>query len=311
MLSYYSKRSSGEGFQQTKHPHEYTVWVHGDTVTQDDVDMVAGKFHLSANILRDVRDVSELPRVEYGDDGTLYLFIRVPRLTKQKEIYTSPLLLVVHNHRFFTLAQSDVFHPGAVVEAATKSQQSSPEQLALITIAEVVAQYELLIHRISRVVRDVGYRLRSHEVTNKDFVRFVTIEDNLNECSTNLDGMKALAEHLKENRRRLLSSQDLELVDDIILHTQQLLVSVASQHQSVTSIRNAYSTIANNTLNQRMKTLTVFTVLIALPNVFYGMYGMNVALPWADEPWVYAAIVVFTIILILGVFFLARKFRIF
>ena len=86
---------------------------------------------------------------------------------------------------------------------------------------------------------------------------------------------------------------------------------LSSHSQSVESIRNAYSTVANNALNQRMKTLTVFTVLIALPNVFYGMYGMNVVLPYADSSWAYAVIVSFTIILLLAVYLLGKRLRIF
>ena len=76
-------------------------------------------------------------------------------------------------------------------------------------------------------------------------------------------------------------------------------------------LRNAYSTIANNTLNHRMKTLAVLTVLITLPNVIYGMYGMNVALPFAEQPWAYMAIVVFTILIILIAYLLVRRLKVF
>jgi len=77
------------------------------------------------------------------------------------------------------------------------------------------------------------------------------------------------------------------------------------------SIRNAYSTIADNSLNIRIKKLTVLTVLITLPNVFFGMYGMNVLLPFQDSPWAYGVIVGFTGILILLVYVLAKRFRLF
>jgi magnesium transporter len=60
-----------------------------------------------------------------------------------------------------------------------------------------------------------------------------------------------------------------------------------------------------------MKTLTVFTVLIALPNVFYGMYGMNVNLPFKDAPWAFSAVVGFTIFLLLVVYLTAKRLRIF
>ena len=60
-----------------------------------------------------------------------------------------------------------------------------------------------------------------------------------------------------------------------------------------------------------MKILTGATVIIAMPNVFYGMYGMNVELPFQKEWWSYFVIVGFTIVLTLTVLLLGRKNRIF
>lgn len=311
MLSYYTKRSKGEGFQKTLAPHEYTSWVHGDSVSEAELNSVVEHYGLSANIVRDVRDINELPRVEYGDKGYLYIFLRVPHMSKRGEVDATPLLTIIRGKLLLTLAHSDTFTPEEIIERDQANLSTTSTQVALLSIAAVVAEYEALIHKTSHVIRDISHRLRTHDVTNRDFVHFVTIEDNLNEYTTNLDGMQALMRHLRENRRELFTTNDEEMIDDILLHIQQLLVAVASHLQSITSIRNAYSTIANNSLNQRMKTLTVLTVLIALPNVFYGMYGMNVTLPFADQPWAYGAVVVFTIIVIMVVYALARRFKIF
>ncbi len=310
-LVYYTRRSHKERYTTTTHARDYTNWVHAGSVTPDELESLAHTYQLDPNIIRDVRDLHELPRIEYGVHGTIYLFLRVPHATRHAAAQTAPLLLVITPNVLFTLAHGDAFHANEFAEHAATIGATTPQQLALFVYARVVSDYEELVHKTAHIIHDTGARLRSHEVTNQDFVRFVTIEDNLNEYTTNLDGLKALTQHMRENRRDLFSGSDLEMVDDIALHIQQLLVAIASQRQSVDSIRNAYTTIANNTLNQRMKTLTVLTVLIALPNVFYGMYGMNVTLPFADEPWAYAAVVVFTIIIILVVYALARRFKIF
>lgn len=311
MLSYYTKHSKGEGFRKTTTAHEYTSWVHGSSVTEDELIKLSTAYGLSLNIMRDVRDAHELPRVEYGDKGYVYTFLRVPHMTKHGEIAASPLLMIIRGKLFLTLGYNGAFSPEEITEKDYAHLSLTSTHLALLTLAAVVADYEALIHHTSQVIHDVGRRLRTHEVSNKDFVHFVTIEDNLNECATNLDGMQVLGRHLRENHRRIFNAADEEMIDDTLLHIQQLLVAVASQRQSVTSIRDAYSTIANNALNQRMKTLTVLTVLIALPNVFYGMYGMNVALPFADQPWAYAVVVVFTIVVIFLVYILAKRFKIF
>ncbi|MNR25701.1 CorA-like Mg2+ transporter protein [compost metagenome] len=127
----------------------------------------------------------------------------------------------------------------------------------------------------------------------------------------NLDGMLVVASRLQENRHELFTVNDVEAIEDIMLYLKQLLVAVDSHSQSITSIRNAYSTIANNTLNQRMKMLTMLTVLIALPNVFYGMYGMNIDLPFQHESWAYAAIIGFTSILLATIALVAFRKRFF
>jgi magnesium transporter len=258
-----------------------------------------------------VLDTSELPRVEYDGGKQVYVFVRVPRMTKRGEVVTSPLVLVSRDALFITLSASDVFRPQELIQRDQGDVVPSSIQMLLGAFAAVIAEYEELIHRTTRIVRDVSHRLRTHEVTNQDFVRFVSIEDNLNEYRTNLEGMQALAMRLREDRKEIFDESDKEMIDDTLLHLQQLLAATTSQRQSVESIRNAYSTIANNSLNQRMKTLTVLTVLIALPNVFYGMYGMNVALPFADQPWAYALVVAFTIVVIFVVYWLARRFKIF
>jgi magnesium transporter len=79
----------------------------------------------------------------------------------------------------------------------------------------------------------------------------------------------------------------------------------------VVNIREAYSTISSNNLNRSMKILTAATVIIAIPNVFYGMYGMNVALPFQDQPWAYSLVVIFTVFLITAIFMMGRAKKIF
>jgi magnesium transporter len=60
-----------------------------------------------------------------------------------------------------------------------------------------------------------------------------------------------------------------------------------------------------------MKALTAITILLAIPNVFYGMYGMNITLPFQGEPWAYPVITSFTVLLILLVMFVAKRLRLF
>lgn len=281
------------------------MWIHGDSVTHGDLQLLVTEYGLNSNILQDVLDKNELPRVEVHKDG-LYVFVRMVQRGKHGKITTTPVLLVVKDTVFVNLTTSTA--DMKLATPAIITQSTDTVSLLLGTFAAVISEYEELMQRTARYVHDTGQRLRSHEVTNDDFIKFVTIEDNLNEYHMNLNSMMVVAERLREI---LKDSEDTEAVEDILLYIRQLIVSIQSHNQSITSIRNAYGTIANNVLNQRMKTLTALTLLIALPNVFYGMFGMNVHLPYQDHPLAYPIITVFTVIVVFLVFVIGRKRGIF
>ena len=310
MIRYYAKHSLHEDFQLLKTPRQDNVWLFANDVDISELEDLSSQYQFDHNITRDVLDRDELPRIEYKNDA-LYVFFRTATRNKRGEVITTPLLGVVRPTVFATLMPGSALDPESIMQAELALGSGETTILLLNTFARVVADYEKLIHRTAHYIKDTGHRLRTHDVNNRDFIRFVTIEDNLNEYRMNLDGMLAVASRLQENRHELFTPNDVEAIEDIMLYLKQLLVAVDSHSQSITSIRNAYSTIANNTLNQRMKMLTMLTVLIALPNVFYGMYGMNIDLPFQHESWAYAAIIGFTSLLLATIALVAFRKRFF
>lgn len=311
MIAYWAKRTPSEEFEQLKAPlQDAGVWISGTTLSDDELKSIINEEKLDANIVYDVRDRGELPRVEYSNDVS-YVFLRVPHLSKTGRIATLPMLCIVKDGRFLTLSIGDGVEPDMVALSTLHITTEQTATLLLGTMAASVAAFEDVILHTSRSITDTSNRLRTHEITNRDFIHFVTVEANLHHSRMNLDSTLAMAHRLRENKREMLDDREIEALDDIMLHIQQLIVSTQSHLETVNSIRNAHSTIANNSLNKRMKTLTVFTVLIALPNVFYGMYGMNVMLPFQDEPWAYGAVVGFTAILLCLVYIIAKKMRVF
>ncbi len=310
MVAYYAKRSQGEDFETLRDPIKKGMWVDAANATKDETKQLAEQYELNDNILLDVHDISELPRVEYSGD-TAYIFMRLPKLGKSSRVITAPLLCVVSPHLLFTIAAEETLPPESIGMNSLPITTDQPQTLALGILASCVARYEELIQHTATSIHTTASRLRSHEITNGDFIHFVTVEANLSDDKMNLNGTLAVAQRLRENARSIFSDKDLEALDDIILHIQQLLVSIERHTNSVESIRNAYGTVANNTLNKRMKTLTVFTVMITLPNVFFGMYGMNVVLPYMHNTWAFPAIVASSLVIVLILYIVAKRLRVF
>jgi len=308
MIRYITRESSKDVLREIKHPASFEqTWVYGEGIVKSDIDGLAEDFNLNQGILRDIFDQQELPRAEY-DGSTLYLFVRVPRRRANNKgvVTSSPLLLILKNSTLFSLATSPYFSVDDLAERYKISIKSSRHTLVQ-ALSYIVWQYEELVDDAQLYINGAGQRLETHQVTNKDFVKFVTVERNLNEYHTNLSAMLAVLQRLADNKRGTFGEKDLDVIDDIILYVNQLRVSIESQGKLVGSIRDAYTTISNNNLNVRLKALTLLTVIIALPNVFYGMYGMNVTLPFAEQPWAYTAITSLTLGVVALVYLVARR----
>jgi magnesium transporter len=286
------------------------MWVDAPDLSDSQLDDLIDTYSFTKNVVYDVKDKQELSRVEFADHGT-YAFIRMPILATTGRIATHPILCIVHGENFFTLSSKSTISPENIAGHLKTATVHSMDVL-IAAVAAGVAEYELALKHTERGIDDTGSRLRNREITNRDFIHFVVVEDNLTTCRMNLSGIAATLKRLEETTREPLSAEQLEIIDDILLQIQQLLMAVESYSGRVESIRSAYGTVANNTLNQRMKTLTVFTVMIALPNLFYGMYGMNVdGLPFHDMPWGYLFVLGLSVFITLLTFAIAKRLRIF
>lgn len=70
----------------------------------------------------------------------------------------------------------------------------------------------------------------------------------------------------------------------------------------VSETESAFGNILNNKLNQTMQFLTVWSLILAIPPIVSGFYGMNVKLPFADrsEAWFYTLVI--TLLLVVWMF---------
>lgn len=309
MISYFYKdiRSSDVLIMDK---HRAGAWVCVEHPTPEELDFLVDKFNLDAGHLSDALDSEEMPRIEHEGD-TLYVFLRYAYAEDDLELSTSPLLIVISPKAFITVSLHSTPRLQQFTGGKVDFSTTQKNKLFLQLLGQIVSQYDVYINNIGKRIKGIRTRLRTHEVVNQDFIDFVTIEDELNDFLSGLQPMSAMLHRLLVGKHIDLYEQDEDIVEDLTLASEQSIEACRSYIKSISSIRDAHATIAGNNLNRSMKILTAATVMITLPNVLYGMYGMNVTLPFQKEPWAYFAIVGFTILVTIVVYLLGRARRIF
>ncbi|HRN71314.1 MAG TPA: CorA family divalent cation transporter, partial [Candidatus Woesebacteria bacterium] len=91
-----------------------------------------------------------------------------------------------------------------------------------------------------------------------------------------------------------------DLMEDLLLNNDQLIQLSKENLKSIVNIRDAYSTIITNNTNRVIRFFTSVTVILTIPTIVASIYGMNVALPYSNDPYVFLGIMGFITIISAG-----------
>lgn len=311
MVEYFAKRSLKEEIHAFKKPLVSSMLILARHSTLEELHTLAETYDLNPHILRDVRDMHELPRVELSGD-CVYVFLRVPTHRSATELHTAPILVVLHPQHLFLFTQTTAL---SVNDLSFHNHTTTPSHNPhhLISVLEYALRlFDSQLEHIEVTLTHTASQLQTHAVSSKDLLQFMNVDDGLTRIKSNATALINVLERLRTTHHPLLLQQNIERLDDTELYARQLLGTVERLHARTNSIRVTYSTISNTTLNNRMKTLTVFTVLITLPNIFFSMFGMNVILPLSSESSAaYWQITTSAVVLTFCIYIIAKKFRLF
>ncbi len=308
MIKYYYKSLRSQELKELDAAKRGT-WVYVEAPTKDEIDHLVKQFKLEPGHISDALDEDEMPRLEHEKDQT-YIFVRAAYSKSSGELDTVPLLFIFVGDVVITIALKQLASLDMFIQNRVDFATTQRTKLILQILHQIVEQYDSYITLASKQIKVIRARLRGHEIANQDFIDFVTIEDELNEFLSALMPTNATLRRLSLGRHLPLFEEDQDLVEDLLLSNEQSIEACRSNVKSIINIRQAYSSISSNNLNRTMKILTLVTVIIALPNTLFGMYGMNVKLPFQDFIGAYFMIVIVTLIAIFGIVAFLRNRRI-
>lgn len=280
MINYYYKNLRSKKVT-TQDEYQPGAWVCVEEPTIEEIDLLIERFGLDPGHMQDILDIEEMPRLEKEGDIS-YIFVRYAYTTEDVEITTVPLLFVVGPNLLITVTPHKLPRLQRFMNGKIDFATTQRTKLVLQVMTQIADQYEGFINNTGKQIKMMRTQLRQHEINNEDFVNFVLIEDELNEFLSALLPTTAILRRLLLGRHIPLFAEDQDIVEDLLLNNEQSIEGCRSNIKTVASIRDSYSTIASNNLNRSIKWLTAATLAIAVPNVFFGMYGMNIDLPFQD-----------------------------
>ena len=292
---------------------EPDVWVNLITPDMDEIVSTAKQYGIDVNDMKAALDDEESSRVQLEDGYTLIL-VDIPsaEVRNNQNAYTTiPLGILLVRNAIITVCGTETpvltyFSQNLVRGFSTKKKMRFVYQILYRTAAIYQANLRIIDKRRTEIEERVG-----SDTDDSDLINLHELESTLVYFATSLRANGVVLDRLTRYKRLEQYPEDKELLDDVIVENRQAIEMTTIYRDIINGTRELMSSLLDNRLNNVMKYLTSITIVMAIPTVISGIYGMNVNenwMPFANTPHGFLIICIITLLIcIITMLFLRKK----
>ncbi len=310
MLSIYNTDLKTDKFEKIKEFRPGS-WINLVNPTEDEIKEVCSNLKIEDEFIKYPLDYEEQARIDIEDDMTLFV-IDVPIIEEEKgekSYSTMPLGLIVVRDEFFisvSLKKNRIIE--SFEKGRVKGMYTYKKTRFLLQILYLNASYYLNdLKKINKEAENTVKTLQK-SMKNKELLQLLNLENSLVYITTSLKANELVME--KTARGKVLKSyeEDDEILEDAIIENRQAIEMGKIYSDILSGTMEASASIISNNLNVVMKLLTSITIVLSIPTLIASVWGMNVKLPFSDNPYGFGIVIgISAVISIIAFIFLKKK----
>ena len=268
------------------------TWIDLDVDKIKNMEDLSDIYGLDKETIEYALDRNERAHMDYNrENGTVTFIYNVLDLEKDKDYYEAiPMTFIVENKRMITISN----HKNAYVIDQMLAYLDSHESLSIYKFLfaglEIISNaYYPVIEEMDKSKDEISALLRQ-TTTKKNLFALSDLETGMVYLTAAAKQNRLLLEHIQGHALyRRFNDVEREQFDDAMIEAHQLVSMTDLISQVLQQLSASYNNILNNNLNDSLTILTIISVLLAVLAVITGFFGMNVPLPFTEEPnaWIY------------------------
>ena len=268
------------------------IWIDLDVDKIKNMEDLSDIYGLDKETIEYALDRNERAHMDYNRETETVTFIyNVLDLEKDKEYYEAiPMTFIVERQRMITISN----HKNAYVIDQMSAYLDNHESLSIYKFLfaglEIISNaYYPVIEEMDKSKDEISALLRQ-TTTKKNLFALSDLETGMVYLTAAAKQNRLLLEHIQGHALyRRFNDVEREQFDDAMIEAHQLVSMTDLISQVLQQLSASYNNILNNNLNDSLSILTIISVLLAVLAVITGFFGMNVPLPFTEEPnaWIY------------------------
>ena len=281
---------------------DFLVWFDIENPNKDTMHFLRDHFNFHPLDIEDCLSVIERPKLDEYDDY-FFLVLHIPLFVKQtKRLIPFTVNIFIGNNFIVTVHQG----------LCKPIQTTYDHLLENLSILEKGSGY--LLHSILDALIDYNF-----PILNRIYRNIQNVEDDIfkKPSTKNVRTILLIRTNILTFRnivfpqRKLLKTLEIKDMDfliealevyfsDLVDHIEKIWDTLENYKELVEGVHEAHQSLLSNKINDIMRTLTIFSVVILPLTLISGVYGMNIGLPLMSFPWAFFIILATMIIISIG-----------
>lgn len=269
-------------------------WRVVDVSNIADVETLETKFELTEEMAEYVLDSNERARVEY-DGKNLLVVIHVPAFTQNNGHYeTRSIKFFVNSESVFMFVTYDTNYIVPQIEKYIKAEEaSSPMMLLFLSLFVISDSFMPILDKLNEERLHLNRRLRTN-TNNQGIWDLSDLEVGLIYLgAATRQNVVAIRQMRITSAIKKCNEAEKEELEDAYIEAKQASDMADMAASIVEQMSGMYNNLINIKLNETMRIMTIWSLLMTIPTVISGFFGMNVDLPFAkmEGGWILISVI--------------------
>lgn len=308
--------------QYFKNLNRQTLEVHGPdganwiNVTppfqENEIDNLSQTLSIPRDLLTDTLDIEERARYEI-EDGVKLIILKTPVENKSlnesdADYVTIPIsIIITERSQVVTVNSFENVAIRRFLNTFAKRHPERPNMMVLKIFEKVVVDFIEVLKEINHRRNILEQKLYDSN-RNEELLYLMRIQKSLVYFVTALRSNELLLMKMERTNFLNCDEDEREFLSDLIVEFSQALEMANTYTNILSSTMDAFASIINNNMNIVIKRLTAITIILSVPALVAGFFGMNVSFPYENTiQGFYVAIIISIIVSILASAYFYKK----
>lgn len=256
-------------------------WIDLVNPSDDECEDVASVTGISEDMLKAALDEEERARTEF-DDGNSMFIVDCPVIEEDDggDTYTTlPLGLIYNSECIVTVCLKENNLLREFATGRERIRTDRPLHFILTFMLGNAKKFLYCLKQIDRKMRRIQSEMEK-TMRNSEIIQLLDLQNSLVYFSTSLNSNARVHEKLFKVEGVQAREEYLDLYEDVIIEGRQAIETCDIYKNILSVTMDAYGSVISNNANSSMKKLTIITILLAIPTMIAGFWGMNMPVPF-------------------------------